>query len=439
MRFCVLILAIPSAYPATPLVSKPTLVAARPNGRRIAAKPTPAATTADPASAARALQATAGAFVLGLALVALTPTTHIIDAHGAEHGMRLLTALSTASAAAEIGLSPLVGSLADAIGRKKILLGAVLSALLTNGAVAIAPSVGLLAMAKFVSPLAVGLYFLASGATLADCLQGQPAQLAAASGVLFAVISGGFGFGVGLSGFLPPGLRARYALSTCCLAASLCCAVVLVPESLPASSRIAFRPRSANPLSCVRLFRSGRRMRVLAVLALLHSAPMFMGDTLQVYLLKQWKLSDAEVTQLYTVVAATGLAANSVAGIIIERMGLIAFSTIATVSIFLCWVGATVSRRAFVACAIIGFLGQARTLGTNSMMTAEGARAGMPLGQLAGDRANLTAWLKIFGPILYGQLYLGGLRIGIPQLPFYLNLGLAAAALAILPTLVTGV
>jgi hypothetical protein len=105
-----------------------------------------------------------------------------------------------------------------------------------------------------------------------------------ASGVLFAVISGGFGFGVGLSSFLPPGLRARYALSTCCLAASMFLAMILVPESLPASSRLPFRPRSANPLSCVRLFRSGRRMRVLAVLTLLHSAPMFMGDTLQVCL-----------------------------------------------------------------------------------------------------------------------------------------------------------
>jgi MFS family permease len=178
-RLFILLLAIPSAHPATPSLSKPALVAARPDGRSTALKPTPAPRTAGPAKAARALQATAGAFVLGLALVALTPTTHIIDALGAEDGMRLLTALSTTSAAAEIGLSPLVGSLSDTFGRKPILLGAVLIAVIANGAVAITPTVGWLATAKFVSPLAVGLYFLASGATLSDCFQAQPAQLAA--------------------------------------------------------------------------------------------------------------------------------------------------------------------------------------------------------------------------------------------------------------------
>jgi hypothetical protein len=154
--------------------------------------------------------------------------------------------------------------------------------------------------------------------------------------------------------------------------------------------------------------------------------------------LKQWQFSDADVTKLYSMVAATGLAANSVAGILIERVGLVAFSMVATVSIFFYWIGAAVSHRAFIACAVLGFLGQARTLGTNSMMTAEGARAGMPLGQLAGDRSNLSAWLKVVGPLLYAQLYLGGLRMGSPQLPFYLNIGLAAAALAILPMAVAG-
>jgi len=40
----------------------------------------------------------------------------------------------------------------------------------------------------------------------------------------------------------------------------------------------------------------------------------------------------------------------------------------------------------------------------------------------------------VVGPLVYGQLYLGGRSIGAPQLPFLLNLALAAAALAILPT-----
>jgi len=140
---------------ARTLAQSKALLAARPSPRT---QPAPAA-----GNPAAALQATAGLFILGLALVALTPTSHIIDSLGAERGMQLLTVLATTSAAAEIGLSPLIGGLADSIGRKPVLLGAVLSAALANGAVALAPFTSVVATAKFISSLVVGLFFLSGG------------------------------------------------------------------------------------------------------------------------------------------------------------------------------------------------------------------------------------------------------------------------------------
>ena len=78
-------------------------------------------------------------------------------------------------------------------------------------------------------------------------------------------------------------------------------------------------------------------------------------------------------------------------------------------------------------------LGPARTLGVTTMITSEGVKREIPQGQLSGDRANMVAWLKVIGPLLYGQLYVRGSGIGLPQSPFILNAVLCAVALFLGP------
>eukprot|EP00965_Chrysotila_dentata_P236792 6201535-Pleurochrysis_carterae.AAC.2 len=63
-------------------------------------------------------------------------------------------------------------------------------------------------------------------------------------------------------------------------------------------------------------------------------------------------------------------------------------------------------------------------------MTAHAGKLGIPQGQVAGDRSNLIAWLKVLGPIIYGQLYVQGFKAGAPQLPFVLNVILMLVALS---------
>ena len=64
--------------------------------------------------------------------------------------------------------------------------------------------------------------------------------------------------------------------------------------------------------------------------------------------------------KIYSVVAATGVIANSCAGALIRHFGLRAFATVATASSLLYWVGAATSHRAFLVLAVVGLLGQAR-------------------------------------------------------------------------------
>ena len=44
--------------------------------------------------------------------------------------------------------------------------------------------------------------------------------------------------------------------------------------------------------------------------------------------------------------------------------------------------------------------------------------AGMPRARLACDCQNLSAFVRVVGLFLFGQLYGVGLRVGLPQLPY---------------------
>ena len=70
---------------------------------------------------------------------------------------------------------------------------------------------------------------------------------------------------------------------------------------------------------------------------------------------------------------------------------------------------------------------------TARALTEQGVRCGVPLGQLAGERSNLVAWLKVVCPLVFGQLYLQGRRVGAPQLPMGVALAVMAAATLMLP------
>ena len=385
-------------------------------------------------SPALPLQLTAFVFMVGISLVTLTPAPYMVEKLGVERGMRLLTALATTSAGAEIGLSPIFGGLTDSLGRKPVLIGMLLIACLSNVATAVWPSVALVALSKFVASLVIGIFFLAAGAILADNFRGEPAKLASASGILFALVNGSFGLGVALSGLLPSGLRFRYAISATISLCGLLLGMIGIKESLPVADRVPFQMRSFNPFAFTRLLAASRAMRLLSVLMALSLAPLFMGDTLQVFCLSHWKLSNAQVSQLFTGVAIQGVIANTISGALIKRLGLQLFTVISTASTLLFWAGFStgVPRVAMIG-AVVGLLGPARTLGASTMITSEGSRLGIPQGQLSGDRANLVAWLKVLGPLVYGQLYVTGTATGMPTLPFVLNCGFALAALLLVP------
>jgi len=175
-------------------------------------------------------------------------------------------------------------------------------------------------------------------------------------------------------------------------------------------------------------------MRLLMAVSALNLAPIFMGDTVQVFAMSRWGLSQQAVGQLLFVLALSGALANSMSGLLIRRLGLPVFTMLATFSALVLQIGfASASLRAALVCAGLGLLGPARILPATTLITTEGGRLGIPQGQLSGDRANLNAWIKVFGPLVYNSLYVQGAKAGVPTAPFALNVVLLLASLLLTP------
>ena len=206
----------------------------------IAAKASPVAAAAGPPPE-RWIQLTTFAFVFSLSLVQLTPAPRLIEVLGQDNGMSLLIALSTASAALEILLAPLIGGLSDSLGRRPVVLGTLATGFAVTAATACAPSVGLIAAQKLVSSLAVGVFFLGVGAMLADTYRRSPKQLAGASGITFALLNLGFGLGIALSSLLPSSLRWRYGTAATVSGLALALGAFGIGETLPPGDCVAFK------------------------------------------------------------------------------------------------------------------------------------------------------------------------------------------------------
>ena len=388
----------------------------------------------------KALQPTAFIFVLSVAIVALAPPAYLVSSLGPAPATAMLSTVASLSALAEILLAPLVGAMSDSIGRKPVLLLTLASTFVLSLLTTAFPTVPFIVASAFVSKLVVGLFFLSSGAALGDAYRTNPGKLAQASGLLFALVNGGFAVGIALSRFLPATntLRWAYGASSAAGACAMGIAAVAVRETMAPADRVPFQIKSFNPVSCVRLFSNGPQMRMLALLLAITLQPIFMGDVLQVYALGEWGLNQAQVATFFTLIPVLGAVGNIVGGRIVKAIGVQAFTAIATLSNMLFWAGCLVGHKAALACAVVGFLGPARTLGASTALTTLGASKGIPQGQLSGDRSNMIAILKVLGPAVYGSLFVRGKAAGLPSLPFVLNLALTFGALLLAPLALAG-
>jgi DHA1 family tetracycline resistance protein-like MFS transporter len=203
----------------------------------------------------------------------------------------------TAWALMQFLFSPVLGSLSDRFGRRKVILLSNIGLGLDYVLMALAPSVAWLFVGRIISGITAASVSTA-GAYIADVT--PPEQRAAKFGMLGAAFGFGFIVGPALGGFLgdvdprlPFWVAAIFSLTNALYG------LFVLPESLPPEKRSAYSWRKANPLGALRLLRSHRDLWGLASVSFLSNlahvalpatAVLYMGyrygwDTKQVGLL----------------------------------------------------------------------------------------------------------------------------------------------------------
>ena len=158
--------------------------------------------------------------------------------------------------------SPILGSLSDRFGRRKVILLSNFGLGLDYVLMALAPTIGWLFVGRIISGI-TSASVATAGAYIADVT--PPEQRASKFGLLGAAFGFGFVVGPALGGLLgdidprlPFWVAAGFSL------ANAMYGLFVLPESLPPEKRSTFSWRKANPVGALRLLRSHRELWGLA-------------------------------------------------------------------------------------------------------------------------------------------------------------------------------
>jgi DHA1 family multidrug resistance protein-like MFS transporter len=404
-----------------------------------------------------ALHLTSFLIVLSTSIVAFTPlpsiTRHFTTSSSSattaaattttspqEQAVKILSYISAASAAVELFLSPLLGTLLDRFGRKRpsVLLHSLIT--ITNLLVVLQPSVWSICTSRIINVLCSGFLIIVANSIIGDLFSGNNGkdkddnvhdkdQMGTVLGKQAACISSGFLFGSLLGGRLTEfGERFAYGGALIFSFMAALTAAFRMADSMDLTSSSVQAPASSSstkdldwtslkrslweaPLSSIQLlFHYGKHMRTLAVLLLLQSAPIYMGDVFQVFAKDEWGLTPKDFGKFVALFGVLGILSNSSLSLIVGRLGLRKFSLFAIISSLFFPLAAifTNSYRYVMVAGIFGLYSGAQKVGTTAAITTLANDLKLPQGQLQGEKASMSALLKIICPVIYSTLYLKG-------------------------------
>ena len=272
-----------------------------------------------------ALHQTSFLIVLSTSIVAFAPlpsiTRHLASKSTADalspqsQAIQLLSILSSISACIELFASPLVGVWIDSRGRKLpslILYGLIVVA---NAGVVLHPSVLTISLSKIVNGVVGGFLVIVANAIIADMFAVAASkekgvhsndQMGTVMGRQAAAVSLGFLSGSLIGGRLTEGgERMTYGYSLLFSVLEVMNGALRMMDSVDLSTKNVHSTHSHSwdhatlrqkvleaPLSSIQLlFSYGSHMRTLALLLMLQSAPMFMGDVFQLFAKDYWHVT----------------------------------------------------------------------------------------------------------------------------------------------------
>jgi len=305
------------------------------------------------------------------------------------------------------------------------------------------PTPQTLVLSRVVVGALVQWFDLFVGVCAADIFSGDEAEgdskLADVEGKTVAAWGAAYALGVLLGGRLLSrtagllsGPLGAYAASAV-LACLACLATLGMGESLPRSRRVPFSRRESNPLSFLKLFRSGRLVAALATVLALQTLHDGEGDVWMVYSsdVHGWGTRAESFYGAAVGVASTtgGLLTGASVRVLGSRMHTLWGTLSTAVSCVLFSVNSPLAALSVVFSATKDCMSAAVT----ARLIQAGAAAGLSQGSLAGAVHNLSALVRVFGLFTFGRLLLIGQHYNIPSLPYLLCAAsqIAAAMLAV--------
>jgi MFS transporter, DHA1 family, tetracycline resistance protein len=323
----------------------------------------------------------------------------------------------TASAAAIYGLfgtvwaamqfifSPVVGSLSDRFGRRRVILLSNFGLGADYLLMAVAPSLAWLFIGRVISGI-TSSSFSAAAAYIADVT--EPHERAAKFGLLGAAFGLGFIIGPTVGGLLAgAGLRAPFWAAAVLSLANFAYGYFILPESLPVEGGAPFRWRRANPVGAIGMLRAQPQLFALACAGFLS---MLAHDSMPVTFVLyanhryHWTERDVGLT-----LGGVGFAALLVQGGLVgrvvaavgERRALAAGFVCGAVGLTVCSLAPTGSRF-LLGIPFVALYGLA-TPALQSLMT---RRVGpSEQGQLQGATASLNGIANMAAPVLFTQVF----------------------------------
>jgi DHA1 family tetracycline resistance protein-like MFS transporter len=342
---------------------------------------------------------------------------------------------ATTWAAMQFIFSPVLGSLSDRFGRRKVILLSNLGLGLDYLLTAVAPSLAWLFVGRVVSGI-TSSSFPTANAYIADVT--PPAERAARFGMLGAAFAVGFIVGPTVGGLLGAvGLRAPFWGAAALSLANATYGFFILPESLSDAQRSPFRWRRANPIGAFEMLRSHPRLFGLGCAGLLSMiAYDSLPTTAVLYATYRYGW---QVRTLGLVLGAVGIASLVVQGGLVGRLVALLGERMALMIGFLAgavgmviYSGAPSGLWFMLGVPFTALYGLANP-SLQSLMT----RRVRPheQGQLQGANGSMNGIANMTAPILFTQVFALAVgryrRLNLPGAPFLLAAAFLVGAVVV--------
>lgn len=333
-------------------------------------------------------------------------------------------------AAAQFIAAPILGSLSDRFGRRKVLLIALAGSAIDYVIMGWAPSLAWMFVARLISGVTAGS-LATCNAYIADVT--PPEKRAQGFGLVGAAFGLGFVVGPALGGLLGHiSIRLPFYVSAGCVALNWLYGAFLLPESLPPENRRPFSWKRANPVGSLLAL---RRFRGVVDLAWMYFIFMFAQSMLQsVWVLYtgyryHWTVRDVGLSLTFIGVVQAIVQGGLVRRIIArtgERRGLV-IGLLISAFVMAAYGSATQGWMIYVF-VMIGAWGSIAGPAGQALITKHVPASEQ--GAVQGSLSGLVSFANIFGPMLASWSF-GKMLMTVPGIAFYEATVLVLVALAL--------